>query len=640
MNKLVKKYKNSSGAATQVKCDPDYDVVFIPFSPISQTDRFEVRIQLKTKTGTLPVNVDVFLDTAQSETKVLSKRITVGSDKFQLIKCFPDVRNQKCGTHEVLIRFTAEDGTAGEVRKVFELRKAVPNLLEGAFISFGASKNHTQCFSFADAKMLTDAQWKKEMDALAEIGFKLIIPQGVIQLNDILSRGMPEKKGVFSAYYPSRYYPKADIAAHDPIRAVLEEAEHNGQIVFLPYCSIYRNIVHRYDVMRELFERYGRYKSFYGWYEPLELALTGDSKVGVFPVFAEICRILEEDRVIVDELGPAKPILLSVSCSACNGLNETICQTLTEGRVKADIIMTMDCVGSCSGRPEQLMYNSRIFSVLKAVFASTDTHVWGNCEAFDLASGNRLLVPRFRNGGFDGTAGFVQQMETVQPYVEKILTFQATGEFVKPGSPSAELKLGGKEGIKQYCLYKNYLQSPRPVYRNIALKRPYAKSRKPDLPVTKKKVDSEQQYLSTDDYLAGGMENDVARMHGYFTKEDFIEVTVDFDLQAKEKIDRVRVANSPVYDPPYLPLYTEPRPGWETDSVKYSPDKIAVSLGTDQNELCLVAVLREYKDGWAEVKFPQGIPARFVRFVFSKQKRPDEKEMKMFINEIEIGQIV
>ena len=90
------------------------------------------------------------------------------------------------------------------------------------------------------------------------------------------------------------------------------------------------------------------------------------------------------------------------------------------------------------------------------------------------------------------------------------------------------------------------------------------------------KCDPDREYLSTDGYLAGGTVNDVTGMYGYVISEDSIEIISDFDLQAKEDIDRVRVANSPVNNPPDPSLYAISRPEWETDSVKHSPDKIAV----------------------------------------------------------------
>jgi hypothetical protein len=598
----------------RLKCDADYDVVFVPFSPISQTDRFEVRVQLRATTGTLPLTVEVFLDAARPETKAISKRITVVADKFQLLKCFPDVRGKTCGPHEVLVRFTAEDGETREVRKAFELRNSVPNLLEGAFISFGASMNRIPATTFADVRLLSEEQWQSEMDALAELGFKVIIPQGAIQLDDFdaLRRPGGPKESDFSAYYPSQYYPHARIAARDPIRVVLERAERNGQIVFLPYGNIYCDVARRLDVMQELFERYGKYKSFYGWYEPIEWFYRGSH------------RPLERARGKADELCPAKPVLFSPSGGEPNGMRDGIYRLLASGGLKADILMPMDSVGSRRGRPGQLMYNARLFSALKAALASTDVHLWGNCESFDFSAADQL-VPRFRNGGFDGAAGFVQQMETVQPYVEKMLTWQATALFVKPGSPGSEIKLCGKEGIEQYRQYKDYLRSPRPVYRNLALGKPYVKSRKPDLPAAEDGADPDQQYLSTDGYLAGGTAGDVARMFGYSTLQDSVEVAVDFDLQAATSIDRVRVAGSPTY---------------KNDPEDHSPDKIVVSIGADPSGLKSVAVLTAYVHGWAECKLPQGTVARCVRLVLSRQKQPRQEEVKMFVNEIEIGQIV
>ena len=61
-----------------------------------------------------------------------------------------------------------------------------------------------------------------------------------------------------------------------------------------------------------------------------------------------------------------------------------------------------------------------------------------------------VLVPRFLDGGMDGEAGFLQQMQVARPYVEKIMNFMFSGFFTPPGF---EPKIGGDAAVKQYVDY-------------------------------------------------------------------------------------------------------------------------------------------------------------------------------------------
>lgn len=611
-------------AADALQCDPDYDVVFVPFSPISESDRFEVRVQVKTPNDNLPLKVDLYLDKLEDENKVFSHDIILQSGKWGFVRCFPDIRG-KLGRHEIIVRFTTADGRAKEVRKAFEVRKAAENVLEGAFISFGTPKNRSVCKNVADARQLTDEQWKEEMDNLAALGFKVIIPQNSIQMVDEKVDGKSseeERKKNFVAYYPSKHYPKADIVADDPFRAVLERAEKNGQIVFLSNgCSYWAYghnwpLAKRIEVMEEMYERYGKYKSFYGWYEATEAGLGLPWQIDQF------CRAIEKVRRKATELCPAKPLLWSSGIVA-NEDPRYGCNALAEGKMDIDIIMPFDVVGCTNASPAQLEYNNRYFSALKLALAPTNIHIWGNPESFEFGPDERALVPRFNKGGFDGSLGFVQQIEAMRPFVEKLVTFQATANYTKPGS---EIVLGGEDAVEMYSLYDNYRKSPKPFYQNLALGKPYAIAPEANTTGANIETDANSKIFCSDGYIAGGINDDKEKMHGYAALEGSPRATVDFELPSSGTIDRVRIYKCPKF---------------KNDPQDYSPDKIAVYLGDSPGNLRLTAVLREYKYGWAQAEFPPNTKAKHVRLVFTKQRKPkQEGELKMLINEVEIGRIV
>ena len=78
-------------------------------------------------------------------------------------------------------------------------------------------------------------------------------------------------------------------------------------------------------------------------------------------------------------------------------------------------------------------------------------HLWANCEAFNFKDG--VLLPRYKTGGMDGECGFIQQIQTVAPYVEKIMNFAYTGFFTPDNFKPA---LGGPLAVKQFEEYLQY----------------------------------------------------------------------------------------------------------------------------------------------------------------------------------------
>ncbi len=609
----------------KLTCKPDCDIVFVPFSPISETDKFEVRVQIKNSGAPRDVAAEIYMDKVDEACLAWEGKVFAEKGKYAFAQCCPDIMG-KSGMHNIVVRFSEDGSKWTTIEKPFEVRTHTPNLAEGAFIMFGPPVDRTACSSFYDVKELTDNQWKEQIDFFNELGFKAIIPLSIIQLEHYSERFSVRAEDNFKAHYPSDIYPKSDIKSEDPVKAILEAADKNGQKIFLPFGNNYISCARRLEVMEELWERYGKYKSFYGWYQPLEphLNLGAD-------VFEGFLKLIEEDRAKADELCPAKPVLLSVACGV-PAISEAIFYMLKQDRLKANIIAPMDILGCTKGRPEQLKLNYSSFSALKEALESTNTHLWGNCESFDIDD-DGILVPRFRNGGFDGHAGFVQQMEALRPYSEKLITFEATGMFAKPG---LKPEIGGCKAVEQYQRYEDYLKNPAPAYKNIAIGCRYTKSKEPDCPrhwvaglfKSNEEFNPDENYLSADGYIAGGREGartDLSKIYGYVIHNEPVFVELLFDLEKSKRIDMLRVASSPTFLD-------------EFDNPDTSPGRIVVKIGNSLNKTEKIGEICEYIHGWANILLPEAVNARYVKFIFSKKKNPNYRISAMLINEIEICQ--
>ena len=163
---------------------------------------------------------------------------------------------------------------------------------------------------------------------------------------------------------------------------------------------------------------------------------------------------LNRNTLKVRELSPAKPILMSPYCQPGQEFIEYI-----EKHDLFDIMMPQDFVG----QNRFTLADSRQQNITLLDYCQkSNKHLWANCEAFNFTGANinlvgngaiSLLVPRYKNGGMDGEEGFIQQMETVRPYVEKIMNFMFSGFFT---TPNARVKPGGKAAVQQYTDYMEY----------------------------------------------------------------------------------------------------------------------------------------------------------------------------------------
>lgn len=604
--------------------DSDQDVVFVPFSPISSTDRFEIRSQLRNVGRPREIKVEAFLDDVETGQRLGSDVVNVKKNEFGFCQFFPNVSNQT-GKHDVILRINA-DGESEIIKKPVEFRRSTPNLLEGTFLKFGPSAGKKECESTYDVRYFTDQEWRTFVDTLNEIGLKTIIIMSMVQTQNYWTRDTLEFENDLRAHFPSEIYPKSDVRAEDPLRAVLEAAQINGQHVFVPNGNQYNVPIRRMELMEELHAKYGHYPSFHGWYEPMEPHLNWNSRVldGFFELAAT-------GKAKANELSPVKPVLQSVACGN-PGFSEYAFRRIAANDFVPDIVAPMDVVGCTRGRLEQMKYNHRSFSALRAAFdANGRQHLWGNAEDFDITDDHRLL-PRYRNGGFDGPAGFVQQIECLRPYVEKIVSFTATGILSKPGFTPL---VGGEAAVTMYKNYQAYAANPPPVMTNIARGLQYEKSLKPNYP--KRRVvrlfepnlsehDPDQEFLATDGYLVGGLEGpgDITRVFGYSFETDSIAVDITFDLGETTRIDGFRAANCPT-----LPYSLE-------SSDENSPDKITVSVGEAPDQVQRLGELSDYRHGWAELYPENPVEARFVTFKLEKSGPPEDDTGLMLVNEIEI----
>jgi hypothetical protein len=304
------------------------------------------------------------------------------------------------------------------------------------------------------------------------------------------------------------------------------------------------------------------------------------------------------------------------------GIHKSVLERLKGGDVGLNILMPQDSVGI---DVFSIGESRRCFATLQETLKNTGIHLWANCESFDFGPDNKKspiehLVPRFKNGGFDGAAGFVQQMETVRPYVEKITTYMLTELFTKPGFIP---EIGGAPAVAQYENYSKYMLNPAPVYKNLAKGKKYVKTLEANV-----EYSDDGSFKATDGLFAGSVLDDGRRWElresardinmafGYYLARinDTVEVSVIIDLESEYSIDMVRTAEC-----------------WVSS---YSADMLTIELSKDGNDYSRIGSETKKLQGWISVVFAKPEIARFVKVTFYKKSLSDKDWL--FIDEIEV----
>ncbi len=403
------------------KICPEHDIRLLPFSPVSESDILEVRVQGYNDGDDAAVEIVFRIDDEIIEKKC----IEVKRNSYGFAKCNIPMTG-KAGKHTVYVN---EIPFSLDV-----IEKSVP-VLDGGFAIIGSPNDRTATDTFRSAlKSFSDEDWKNYIEKLACIGCKCIVFHNCQEYMTLYDENNNPVPGKLCAHYNSKIYPKSDIKANDPVEAVLEISDKIGINVFLSVGNCYYHTSSDEDFY-EMFEKYGKYKSFYGWYLSNELNLKKFNFNG--------WEILRHQAEIIREISPVKPILVSPFDFPGNDVIEYM-----KTNDFFDIMMPQDCVGQERLNIEQ---SADMHRRLKAVCDLTGKHLWANCEAFNFK--DKLLVPRYKNGGMNGENGFLSQIKTVRPYVEKILNFAYTGFFTPP---DFAIKAGGDLAVKQFEEYRKY----------------------------------------------------------------------------------------------------------------------------------------------------------------------------------------
>lgn len=286
-----------------------------------------------------------------------------------------------------------------------------------------------------------DEQWKEKIRELASLNMKYVVILATAYTDDVIQE----------SYFKSNVYPYSKmIAAKEPIRAVLEEADKHNMKVFLsagtygPWMRPDQNLI-REDVfergfkgMDELYNLYGHFKSFYGWYLPDEVEIN--------PYFDEAfityCnRYAAHSKKLNSEL----KVLIAPYGTCLLKADEKYIEQLS--RLDVDFIAYQDEIGvrKTSVDKTPLFYRE----LKKAHDIANKSRLWADMEVFEFEGDvyKSALLPA-------SIERLKQQLEAISEYVDEIIIFEYQGMMNKPGTKAF---CGHPDSIKYYNDYKKLL---------------------------------------------------------------------------------------------------------------------------------------------------------------------------------------
>ena len=420
-------------------------LTLIPPSLVTDRIACDIRGAIWNRTNTpAKYTAAVYLDSEKPERMLYQESLTVPPESGAVVKFLWPTKDE-IGDHEILliVRTGKKTWRVSQPLTVMSSDVRSSGHIGGAWVGiYHWSEKEGRPWN-TQIKMMTDDQWRQLVCGMHRLEMNIIVIQEVFR-NQIYNNEdtLIEKNGYQGlAYYPSKLFPgRMPIAAKDPIEDILSEADRLSMHVFLgvgmyAWFDFSRASLEWHErVADELLERYGKHRSFYGWYVSEEK----DGSLGDLAEREQIVKFFTEFTPYVHRLAPGKPVMLATNCFHLREAEDTYRKLLPN----LDIL----CPFGFGRMPSDDETGEQAAMLLDTLCEKAGTHLWLDMEAFAFDKGG-ALIPRAIHGIVSDLRDFTN--------FEEILCYQYPGLFT---APNASMKLGGKAAVNLYLDYKKYLK--------------------------------------------------------------------------------------------------------------------------------------------------------------------------------------
>jgi hypothetical protein len=356
------------------------------------------------------------------------------------------------GKNKILLTVTT-NGITEKLSKDIEIVSSASRsnkTIGGAWISFYHWSETEGKMWNPIIKNLSDSQWMEMIAGMHQLGMDIAViqesfrNQDYIGAHDIDSNGYKGK-----AFYPSALYPaRMDIAAKDPVEAVLTKADQLGMHVFMGV-GMYAwfdytkgSLEWHKKVAKELWEKYRQHPSFYGFY-------VSEEGMGSLDCFekdsskhdmrrAEVLQFFKEFTPFCNQMAPDKPVMF-----APNGWGV--------GRSKGaynELLKNVDIISpfAFARMPAGDLTGKEAIAMLQQYCDQNKAHLWLDLEAFLFNEKEGYLYPRPMTE--------IESDLNLFDNFEKVICYQYPGVF---NSPDMSVRVGEASTVKLFNDYQQYL---------------------------------------------------------------------------------------------------------------------------------------------------------------------------------------
>lgn len=314
-------------------------------------------------------------------------------------------------------------------------------LLDGCWIDlYHWSQDEGKWFNKALGE-LTEEDWKEQIRSMARIGIRGVVIQELFYIHEYVGTNSLTLENYYGqAFYPSDLYPgRFGIRAKDVLNAVLQAADECGMHVlagiglFAWFDFSPVSLEWHKRVAAEVFEKYGHYDSFYGFYVSEEIpgCLYEEHLDVDIRRWREVVEFFREFKAFVNRLSPTKPVALAPS----NYRFQDFEREWSEILKNVDILLPFGFA-----RDLESLNIREIADICK----KSCTHFWVDMEIFRNPFDNGLIPKHI-----DELTREIHLYDDI----EQIYGYEYTGHLNAPESPH---DLGGESAKQLYRDYRSY----------------------------------------------------------------------------------------------------------------------------------------------------------------------------------------
>ncbi|MBE0535439.1 MAG: DUF4434 domain-containing protein [Phycisphaerae bacterium] len=432
--------------------DTQTSLTLIPPSPVTDKICMDIRAAVWNHSNSAKhYQVRFYLDEESDACLLHQQDIAIAPRACKGVK-FTWPAAGRAGKHEVL--FTAmSDSQTLRTRRPLEIlasQTRSTKRIEGAWFEFYHWSEAEGRLWNEEIKTLTDDDWKELITGMHAIGMNIVVIQDTYYNPDrYVGKHTMEKDGfVGRSFYPSALYPRYQgVSAADPLEAVLSQADEHGMHVMVGvggyawFDFTPGSLQWHKAVADELWKKYGRHPSFFGWYVSEEIAgnLGADDmrRQQIVDFFREFTRH-------VRSLAPDKPVMLASNCHHVEQVGDYYPKLLEH----LDIL----CPFGFHRMPPNDYTGEEVAAILQRYCDTAGAHLWMDMEVFLFGPQNELF-PRPIDGVIDDLMRF--------PNFEKICCYSYTGLM---NSPRQSRTPGGPATVALYNAYRKFLVDGPPDY--------------------------------------------------------------------------------------------------------------------------------------------------------------------------------